>query len=92
MYEFRIDPALFDKLLSSIQYWQTLNEEIVIKYPNKDTGLSFRKGQLFCYVEGVETPIDRTLIVPDQRTKLEEMISKLFMKDFETGNYDILSH
>lgn len=90
MYEFKIDPALFERLMSAIQYWQTLNQGIIIKYPNKETGLSFRRGQLFCYVEGVETPIDRTLIVANQRAQLERMIAKLFMRDFETGNYDLL--
>ena len=91
MYEFRLDPTLFQRLLASTQYWDTLNQEIIVTYPHKNTGLSFRRGKLFCYVDGVETHIERELIVTDQRTQLEKLICRLFMKDFETGNYDLLS-
>lgn len=91
MYEFRIDPMLFERLMSSIQYWETLNKKIIVKYPDKETGLVFQRGILYCYTEGVETPIERTMIVADQRVELEEMISRLFMRDFDKGDYDLLS-
>jgi len=89
--QYQIYPDLFDRLIRQLKRADGINHHIVVTKKNDPKiGIACIRGELFSMARGHKFPLSRKLIEHSQRIKIEKVVTKLFMKTFNTGDWDAM--